>query len=160
VLNFYRLLAASEDKVHDGTKMTVLQAVTRLMRMKSKYNFLNQCYNNIMKFIIDLIPVKHHMLKDMYQSKKIVANLRMDYKKIGTYEKNCMLFWKEHKDNTKCMHCGRSRYVKVINEDGASVTTKVVVKKLHYMPINPRLKQFIPIRRNSKIDEVAQERET
>jgi hypothetical protein len=38
------------------------------------------------------------------------------------------------------MHCGRSRYMKVINKDGASVTTKVVVKQLHYMPITPRLK--------------------
>jgi hypothetical protein len=28
------------------------------------------------------------------------------------------------------MHCGRSRYVKVVNEDGASVTTKVAVKEL------------------------------
>jgi hypothetical protein len=31
VQNFYRLLAASEEKVHDGTDMTVLQAVTRLI---------------------------------------------------------------------------------------------------------------------------------
>jgi hypothetical protein len=38
------------------------------------------------------------------------------------------------------MHCGRSKYVKVVNEDGASVSTKVVVKQLHYMPITPRLK--------------------
>jgi hypothetical protein len=53
-----------------------------------------------------------------------------------------MLFWKEHKDDTECMHCGRSRYVKVINEDGASVTTKVVVKQLRYIPITPRLKQL------------------
>jgi hypothetical protein len=30
--------------------------------------------------------------------------------------------------------------VKVINEDGASVTTKVAVKQLHYIPITPRLK--------------------
>jgi hypothetical protein len=51
-----------------------------------------------------------------------------------------MLFWKEHKDDTKCMHCGRSRYVKVRNEDGVSVTTKVAIKQLHYIPITPRLK--------------------
>jgi hypothetical protein len=25
--------------------------------MKLKYNFLNQCYNDIMKLIIDLIPM-------------------------------------------------------------------------------------------------------
>jgi hypothetical protein len=52
------------------------------------------------------------------------------------------LFWKEHKDDTECMHCSRSRYVKVVNEDRASVTTKVVVKQLCYMPITLRLKRL------------------
>jgi hypothetical protein len=66
----------------------------------------------------------------------------MNYEKIDVCERNCMLFWKEHKDDTKCMHCGRSRYVKVVNEDGASVTTKVVVKQLRYMPITLRLKRL------------------
>jgi hypothetical protein len=65
-----------------------------------------------------------------------------------------MLFWKEHKDNTESMHCGRSRYVKVINEDGASVTTKVVVKQLRYIPIEPRLKRLFLCR------EMAQGRDT
>jgi hypothetical protein len=41
VQNFYRLLTASKEKVHDGTDMTVLQAVTHLMRFKSKYSFSN-----------------------------------------------------------------------------------------------------------------------
>jgi hypothetical protein len=70
------------------------------------------------KLIIDLIPVKHNMSKGLYQSKKIVSSPRMNYEKIDACEKNCMLFWKEHKDDTECMHYGRSRYVKVINEDG------------------------------------------
>jgi hypothetical protein len=51
--------------VHDGTDVTVLQAVTHLMGFKSKYSFLNQCYNDIMNLIIDLIPAKHNMLKDL-----------------------------------------------------------------------------------------------
>jgi hypothetical protein len=60
--------------------------------MKSKYKFSNQCYNDIVKLIIDLIPVKHNMLKYLYQFKKIVSSLRMNYEKIDVYEKNCMLF--------------------------------------------------------------------
>jgi hypothetical protein len=32
VQNFYRLLAASDEKVHDGINLIILQAVTRLMR--------------------------------------------------------------------------------------------------------------------------------
>jgi hypothetical protein len=54
--------------------------------------------------------------------------------------KNCMLFWKEHKDDIECVHSGRFRYMKMINEDVAYVTIKVVVKKLRYIPITPRLK--------------------
>jgi hypothetical protein len=92
VQNFYRLLAATNEKVHDGTDVTVLQVVTRLMTMESKYNFSNQCYNDIVKLIIDLIPMKHNMSKDLYQSKKIVSGLDMNYEKINVCEKNCILF--------------------------------------------------------------------
>jgi hypothetical protein len=92
VQNFYRLLATSDEKVHDGTELTVLQAVTHLMGMKSKYNFSNQCYNDIMKLIIDLIPAKHNMTKDLYQLKKIVAGLGMNHEKIDVCERNCTLF--------------------------------------------------------------------
>jgi hypothetical protein len=66
----------------------------------------------------------------------------MKYEKIIVYEKNCMLFWNEHKDDIECMHYGRSRYVNVVNENGASSTTKVMVKQLHYMPITPTVKRL------------------
>jgi hypothetical protein len=82
VQNFYRLLVAADEKVRDGTDVTVLQAVTRLMIMKSKYTFSNQCYNDMVKLIIDFIPTKHNMPKDLYQSKKIVVGLSMEYEKI------------------------------------------------------------------------------
>jgi hypothetical protein len=42
VQNFYKLLVALEEKVCDGTDVTVLQVVTHLMVFKSKYNFSNQ----------------------------------------------------------------------------------------------------------------------
>jgi hypothetical protein len=112
------------------------------MGMKSKNRFLNLCYNDIMKLIIDLIPVKHNMPKDLYQSKNIFVGLGMNYEKIDVCKRNCMLFYKEHKDDTEYMHCGRSRYMKVVNKDGASVSTKVEVKQLCYMTITPRLKRL------------------
>jgi hypothetical protein len=117
VQNLYRLLATSDEKGHDGTELIILKAVTHLMGMKSKYNFSNQCYNDFIKLIIDLIPVKHNISKDLYQSKMIVAG-----------------------PDTECMYCSRSRYVKVVNECGVSVTTKVAVKQICYMSITPWLK--------------------
>jgi hypothetical protein len=57
------------------------------------------------------------MSKELYQSKKIVADFGMNCEKIDVCKKNCMLFSKEHKDATECMYCYKSRYVKLINED-------------------------------------------
>jgi hypothetical protein len=53
---------------------------------ETKYNFSNHCYIDIVKLIIDLIPVKHNMSKDLYWSKKIVINLGMNCKKIDVCE--------------------------------------------------------------------------
>jgi hypothetical protein len=66
----------------------------------------------------------------------------MNYKKIDVCKKNYILFWKEHKNDTECIHYGRSKYVNVVNEDEVSVTTKVEVKQLYYMPITPRVKRL------------------
>jgi hypothetical protein len=76
----------------------------------------------------------------MYHSKKIVTGLGMNYKKINVYEMDYIFFGEEHKDDTDCMHCSKSRYVKVINKDGVSVTIKVATKQLCCMPIMPRLR--------------------
>jgi hypothetical protein len=87
VQNFYCLLVVLDEKVHNGTDVTVLQAMTCIMAMKSKYNFLNQCYNDIDKLIIDLISTTQNMPKDLYQSKNIVAGLGINYEKIDVCEK-------------------------------------------------------------------------
>jgi hypothetical protein len=73
--------------VYDGTDVTVLQTVTRLLVMESKYNLLNQCYNDSIKLTIDLIPMKHNMPKDLYQSKNIVVGLGINYEKIDVCKK-------------------------------------------------------------------------
>jgi hypothetical protein len=66
--------------------VTVLQAMACLMAMKLKYNFSNQCHNDIVILIIDNIPAKHNMSKDLYQAKKIVAGLVTNYEKVPHME--------------------------------------------------------------------------
>src|SRR6266540_689102 len=68
VQEFYRLLDASGEKLHEFTNITVLQLVTRLMAMKSKYNFSNNCYNDIVQLISDALLWPHKIAKDMYHS--------------------------------------------------------------------------------------------
>jgi hypothetical protein len=69
VLKFFELLKASEEPLHEHTKMIVLVFVTRHMAIKSKFAFSNNCYKELLNLISDVLPENHKMSKDMYQSK-------------------------------------------------------------------------------------------
>jgi hypothetical protein len=62
------------------------------MVFKSKHNLSNKCYNDIVKLIIDLIPSKHNMPKDLYHYKKIMSDLGMNYQKIDADKKIACCF--------------------------------------------------------------------
>jgi hypothetical protein len=140
VKEFFRLLKASEELLHGHTKVTVLAFVTRLMALKSKFFFSYNCYNELLKLFGDVLSNPNKLPKDMYHSKKLVKGLGMDYEKFDVYQNSCMLFWREHKDEKQCLKCGKPRYVKVVNDDGETVTIEVAHKQVRYMPITARLK--------------------
>jgi hypothetical protein len=73
-------------------------------------------------------------------SKKMLSALGMEYEKIDACKDNCMLFYKDHKNEIKCFKCGKSRFIEVVNKDGEKVTTKVAHKQLRYMSLMPQMK--------------------
>jgi hypothetical protein len=77
----------------------------------------------------------------------MLSALGREYEKIDACKDNCMLFYKEHKNETKCLKCDKSRFVEVVNEDGEKVTMKVAPKQLRYMPLTPRIKRFFSQRK-------------
>jgi hypothetical protein len=79
---FFRLLKASEESLHEHTKVTLLAFVTRLMAIKSKFFFSNNCYNELLKLIEDVLLNPNKLPKDMYNFKKLVKGLGMNYEKI------------------------------------------------------------------------------
>jgi hypothetical protein len=81
VQKFFELLKAAKEPLHEHTKVTVLVFVTRLMAIKSKFAFSNNCYKELLNLIRDVLPENHKMPKDMYQSKKLLFGLGMDYEK-------------------------------------------------------------------------------
>jgi hypothetical protein len=99
--------------------------------------------------ISEVLPTGHKMPKDMYQSKKLLEGLGVEYEKIDVCKDNCMLFWKEHGREQKCLKCGKSRYVELVNEDGDKVVTKVAHKQPRYMPLTPRVKHLFLSRKTA-----------
>jgi hypothetical protein len=66
----------------------------------------------------------------------------MEYEKIDVCKDNCIIFYKEYKNETKYLKCGKPRFIEVVNEDGEKVTIKTTHKQLRYMPLTPRMKQL------------------
>jgi hypothetical protein len=75
VQKFFDMLRGSEKPLHEHTTVSVLAFMTRLMSIKSKFAFSNKCYKELLNFFSDVLPSNHKMLKDMYQSKKLLFAL-------------------------------------------------------------------------------------
>jgi hypothetical protein len=137
VQKFFDMFRGSEEPLHEHTKVSVLAFVTYIMSIKSKFAFSNKCYKELLSLFSDVLSSNHEISKDMYQSKKLLSALGMEYEKIDVCKDNCMLFYKEHKNETKYLKCGKEGFVEVVNEDGEKVTTKTTQKQLHYVPLTP-----------------------
>jgi hypothetical protein len=142
VSRFFKLLKDSEEPLHEHTYVSIFAFVTRLIAIKSKYFFSNNCYNEILMLLGDVLPKLNKLPKDMYHSKTIIKGLDMDYEKIDVCKNNCMLFMKEHAEEKKCLKCGQFRFVEVVNNEGEKVMTDVAHKQLHYLPLTPRVKRM------------------
>jgi hypothetical protein len=70
VQKFFDILRASQESLQDHTTVRVLDFVTRLMAIKSKFTFQNNCYKELLNLISDVLPNNHKMPRDMYQLKK------------------------------------------------------------------------------------------
>jgi hypothetical protein len=62
------------------------------MAIKSKYFFSNNCYNDLVKLVSDILLKPHKIPKDMYRSKKLMTALDIKYEKIDVCPDNYMLF--------------------------------------------------------------------
>jgi hypothetical protein len=89
---FSKLLKALEEPLHEHTEVTLLAFITQLMTIKFKYFFSNNCYNDLIKLISDILLKPHKVPKDMYQSMKLMSALSLKYKKIDVYPNNCLFF--------------------------------------------------------------------
>jgi hypothetical protein len=147
---FFKLLKASEEPLHEHTELIVLDFITRLMAIKSNYLFSNNCYNDLVKLIYNILLKPHKVAKDMYQFKKLMSTLDIKYEKIDVCPDKCMLFWKEHANEKKCLIYGQSRFIEVVTQDCKKVTTEVTHKHLRYFPITPCLKWLFISKRTTR----------
>ncbi|CAL0316431.1 unnamed protein product [Lupinus luteus] len=100
-----------------------------------------------MTLILDLLRDAFEEVKlppSIYESKKIINKVGLNYTKIDTCPNDCTLYLGDgEKDLDACKHCGKSRWK-------PNKKNKVAAKVLRYFPLKPRLKRLFTCCKTAK----------
>ena len=115
---YYDMLAAAQQPLHGHTKVSQLDAIGRLMALKSQFTLSRDAFDVMLQVIGSMLPEGHILPKSMYEAQKLLRALKMPYEQIHACPKGCILFRKEHAEAKYCPKCESSRFVEVDSGDG------------------------------------------
>lgn len=133
------MLASSKKPLYKGAKISQLDAISQLVAIKAEYGCSRACFEAFLGVWGNSLPEDHELPKSMYETKKIMKALSMDYEKIHVCPKNCLLFRNEYANDKYCRECGSSRYIEVDSDDGQKIQLAIPVKVLRCLRFIERL---------------------
>ncbi|XP_040367462.1 uncharacterized protein LOC121050682 [Rosa chinensis] len=118
---------------------TKLNVLVRLYNLKAKHGMSDIAYSDWLIAFAEFLPVGNEIPASVYDAKKTLSALGMDYTKIHACPNDCILYRKEYVDETECPRCGLSRWkIGKNSKERDSVPAKV----LWYFPPIPRFKKM------------------
>jgi hypothetical protein len=139
---FYDMFAAAQKPLHGQTKISQLDAIRRLMALKSQYSLSRDAFDGMLTVVASLLLEGHILPKSMYEAQKLLCALKMPYDKIHACPKGCVLFRKEHAEAKYCPKCTSSRFMEVESGDGNKRQLDIPVSILHHLPFIPRIQRL------------------
>ncbi|KAK9268450.1 hypothetical protein L1049_000201 [Liquidambar formosana] len=153
---FFRLLRDTEQKLYPGCKkLTKLSFVVRLFQLKCLYGWSNKSVDGLLELFRLALPDDHVVPNSLYEAKKMIRDLGLDYEKIDACVNDCVLYRNAHATLEKCPICKEPRWMTSHeNTDNESDETTIGKKKkkkisrkiLRYFPLAPRLQSMETIR--------------
>ncbi|KAL5717109.1 hypothetical protein ACHQM5_010180 [Ranunculus cassubicifolius] len=157
---FYKLLKEDETPLYPGsTKSSKLSFLVRLLHVKCINGWSNHSFDMLVEVLKDELSDDIHIPKNYYESKKQLRDLGMECIKIDACPNDCMLYWKDKKqdeDKEKCDTCGASRWITTPGESTVEGSTsskkykKKAAKVLRYFPLTPILQRLYMCSKTSK----------
>ncbi|KAL0560147.1 hypothetical protein IC582_000541 [Cucumis melo] len=137
---FKKLLIDAEKPLYEGCKKyTKLSTLVKLYNLKVS-GWSDISFSKLHKTLKEILPTTNELPNSLYEAKKTLGALGMEYEKIHACPNNCCLYRKEFANATECPECGQSRWknVKDRNEERMQIPSKVI----WYFPPIPRFKRL------------------
>ncbi|XP_044503419.1 uncharacterized protein LOC123224000 [Mangifera indica] len=140
----YRLLRDLEQPLYEGSKISKLSTIIKLLHIKSLGHWSNESFTMLLQMLKDeLLPDGSTLPSSYYETKKIIQDLGLSYKKIDACVNNCMLYWKKDEESNFCSICGASRWK---NDNGGIKVgrngKRKSMKILRYFHLKSRLQRL------------------
>ncbi|KAI5405776.1 hypothetical protein KIW84_052517 [Lathyrus oleraceus] len=110
---FYNLVEEAKQDLYPGCKnFSKLSFTVRLYLLKCLYGWSNISFNALLELLREAMPSLN--IPDTFsKTKGLIRDLGLDYKKIDACPNDCMIYWKNHENDTSCHVWGAPRW----NED-------------------------------------------
>ncbi|XP_073317253.1 uncharacterized protein [Primulina huaijiensis] len=137
---FHKLLEDAEKPLYPGcVKFTKLSTLVKLYNLKAKYSWRDKSFTDLLGLFGQMLPDDNELPLSLYDAKKSLFALGMDYVKIHACPNDCILYRKEYEDFTGCPICGMSRWKLGKN---STINAGVLAKVLWYFPPIPRFQRW------------------
>ncbi|XP_023758264.1 uncharacterized protein LOC111906726 [Lactuca sativa] len=106
------LLEECDKPLYVGSKYNALSGLLKFQHLKGQFGWSNAIFDALLCVLKDILPSNNTIPSSIYESKKLLNGVGLQYEKIHACENDCVLFWKEHKDASQCPTCGTSHWKK------------------------------------------------
>ncbi|KAL0544362.1 hypothetical protein IC582_019476 [Cucumis melo] len=124
---FEKLLVDVEKPLYEGCKKyTKLSTLIKLYNLKVRYGWGVASFSELLKTLKEILSTTNELPNSLYEAKKTLGALGMEYEKIHACPNNCCLYRKEFANATECPECGHSRWknIKDRNEEKKQISSK------------------------------------
>ncbi|CAK8533967.1 unnamed protein product [Lathyrus sativus] len=140
---FYDMLNSTQQPLWPGCKNTTeLSAAIKMLSLKSKHNMSQACFDDMVKFMKESSHLENVIPSNFRETKKLVSGLGLSKIKIDCCIGGCMLYYKEDINLNECKFCNEPRYKTCILRKRKRNSKDVPRKRLHYLPLIPRLQRL------------------
>lgn len=111
VESLWDLLEDAEKPLYPScTKYTKLSGLLKLYNVKGRYGWSDKSFSELLICLQDIFPEENLLPLSIYEAKKTMSVLGVQYEKIHACPNDCILYRKNYENLVECPSCGQSRW--------------------------------------------------
>ena len=112
----------------------------KLYNLNAWYGWSDKSFSELLGIVGDMSPLNNELPLSIYEAKKTLNALGMEYEKIHACPNDCILYRNDLKDASSCPTCGTSRWK--LDRTKTKKRKGVPAKVMWYFPYIPRFRRF------------------